>query len=490
MIRRPLVILALLGCALLPMPRVRAAVTSVSVTPASTTATLGTNNRVLLTWHVSSTLNSPIHSVQGQFTTYGGTSVQVLGTNGLMLNAATPPSPASVGEALVIPTAVLQAAANQGLTTIAYTRTFIDDDGLTAAGSGTLLINVVVPSLGTATAFPSNTTATLQAGGRIHALWNVTANASGIGVRSTSGAFLLTLDGPVLQTVAQPISGTVVGGTARIADDVQIPASVVYQVLAAHQSTFYFHRHFDPVAGGSGADGLVTIRIVGSNAGALSLARVSLRFSDGSRRRVVGHDHPLRALAEIRYTGGGLLQAVWEVATPPSTSGQPVYRPLRFVRQYLLPGGQVLLESPPLPVGVSGRHVVRLRLQDPALDNGLLALEYSVNPAMHGGASAPRELPLRLPGNGASLQASTRFAWQPVTGARAYQLEFYAADDMPGLQLPQGGMVVPASTTQLRLSELARAHLSSGRSYRWRVLAIGADGRMLAVSGLRELLVP
>jgi hypothetical protein len=489
MIRRLLASLACLAVLALVTP-VHAAVTSVTVTPATTTATLGGNNQVLLTWHVTSNLNSPIQSVQGQFTTATGTSVQVLGTNGNLLSGVTPPSPANITEALVVPNAVLQAAANQGLATILYTRTFTDDDGPALAGSGSLVINVVVPTLGTATASPSSFSATLQAGGAIHTIWSVTANTAGMGVRSASGDFLLTMDGPVLASVPLPVTGTVVGGTARLTDNVMIPASVVYQALAAHVGVFYFHRHFDPLTGGSGADGWVAIRIVGSNAGPLSLARVSLRFSDGTRRRVVGPEHPLHALATINYTGGGLLQAVWEVATPPGTSGQPVYRPLRIVRQYLMPGGHVLLESPPLPVAIGGRYVVRLRVQSPLLDSPPLALEYSVNPAMHAGANAPRNLPLRQPDGGASFTPATRFAWQPVSGARAYQLEFYAADVLPDLQPPQGGMVVPASTTQLRLSTLARAHLAPGHSYRWRVLAIGADGRLLAVSALRDLRVP
>lgn len=489
MIRRLLAILACLAL-LAPFTGARAAVTSVTVTPASTTATLGANNQLLLTWHVTSNLTSPINSTQGQFIIGIGTAPVVLGTNGQPLSGATPPSPANITEALVIPTAVLQAAVNQGAASILYTRTFVDDDGPALAGSGSLIINIVVPTLGSATATPSNFSATLQAGGAIHTIWSVTASVSGIGVRSSTGEFLLTLDGPVLASVPIPVTGTVVGGTARLPDNVTIPASVVYQALAAHVGTFYFHRHFVPVAGGAAADGLVAIRIVGSSGGPLALSRVSLRFSDGSRRRVVGPEHPLRALATVNYSGGGLLQAVWEVATPPGTSGQPVYRPLSIVRQYLMPGGQAVLESPPLPAAEAGRYVVRLRIQSPTLDSAPLALEYSVNPAFHGGANAPRNLPLRAPDGGAELSPATYFAWQPVAGARAYQLEFYAADVLPGLQHPQGGMVVPAGTTQLRLSLLARAHLASGHSYRWRVLAIGADGRLLAVSALRELRVP
>lgn len=485
------VLFVLLG-ALLPWTGARAAVSSVSATPASTTATLGQNNQVLLTWRVTSNLNSPILSTQGRFTSPNG--VIVLGVNGTALNGHTPPStapsPAIISEALVIPSAVLQAAANNGLGTIVYTRTFTDDDGMPLGGSGSLVINVIVPSLIQASATPSSFPATLQTGGHISTTWVVGANVSGLVVQSGSGTFRLTPNGPVVQSVARPLSGTVAGTTARLPEALQVPPSVVYQALAANRGVFYYQRHFDTVPATGGADAVVEVRIGGSSSGALSLARLSLRFSDGSRRRIVGTDHPLRALAEINYTGAGLLQAVWEVATPPSTSGAFVFRPLRFVRQYLLPGGHVVLESPPLPVDMQGRYVVRLRLQSSELDSGPVALEYSVNPAIHAPGPALRILSLRTPDEDARLDAATRFAWQPVANARAYQLEFYAADARPDTEPPRGGLLVPASTTNLLLSALARAHLESGRSYRWRVLAIDPDGRVIARSDLRELRVP
>lgn len=487
MIRRLLVVPVLLA-ALLPGFAARAAVSSVSVMPASTTATLGQNNHVLLTWRITSNLNSPILSTQGRFTSPNGQIV--LGVNGTALHAQTPPSPASISEALAIPSAVLQAAASQGLGSIVYTRTFTDDDGLALGGSGSLAINVVVPSLTAASASPSQFTATLQAGAHINTIWTVSGNVSGLGVHSSGGAFVLNPGGPVLQSVPRPLSGTLAGSSARFPEALQVLPSVVYQVLAAHRGVFYFVRHFDPDSGGAGADGVIGIHIGGGSAGPLALARVSLRFSDGARRRVVGTDQPLRALAEVSYSGAGLLQAVWEVASPPSTSGQAVYRPLRFVRQYLMPGGHVVLQSPPLPVAAGGRHVVRLRVQTPLIDSAPLTLEYNVNPALHGTREALHTLSLRTPEGGASLDAATRFAWQPVAAARAYQLEFHAVDGLPDSQPPQGGMLVPAATTRVALSALARAHLQSGRSYRWRVLAIGKDGRVLAESDLRELLVP
>ncbi len=486
------VIILLLLLSALRLPVVHAAITSVTVTPTGVSAVVGQNNHYLLTWRVGSTLISPIHSTQGQF--IDPVSGAVLGVVNQLISgntvAGTRPVPATLTEPLTIPAAVLQAVVTQHLARLLYVRSFTDDDGPTGAASGRVLVTVVIPAAISASASPAQFNASLQAGGHIVTTWNVATTGGANTVRSMMGEFLLTATGPVLQTVSRPLSGRVTGTTARLPETLPISPSIVYQVLAAKRRVFYYHRYFDAGLSTSGADAMVEIRIGGSSTGPLALARLALRFSDGSRRRLVGTNAPLYALAVINYTGAGLLQAVWEVATPPSTSGQAVYRPLRFVRQYLLPGGHVVLQSPPLPVAAEGRHVLRLRVQTPLLNSPPVALEYNVNPALHGTRKLLRPLLLRSPAGGAQLNASTRFAWQPVPATRAYQLEFYAVDMLPDAQPPQGGILVQASTSNLLLSALARAHLRSGRNYRWRVLAIGKNGKVLAESDLRELLVP
>ena len=482
----------LLLLVVLPVSVVQARITSVTVTPTGITAVAGQNNHYLLTWRIDSTLSSPIRSTQGQF--IDPASGAVLGLVNQLISGNTASAvaavPAMLTEPLTISAAVLQAAATQHLAGLLYVRTFTDDDGPPGAATGRVLVTVVVPAAISASASPAQFNASLQTGGHIVTTWNVATTGGASKVRSRSGEFLLTADGPVLQTVSRPLSAMVTGTTAHLPESLQISPSIVYQVLAAKRSVFYYHRYFDAGPNTSGVDAMVEIRISGSSTGPLALARLSLRFSDGSRRRLVGTNAPLYAVAEVNYTGAGLLQAVWEVATPPSTSGQAVYRPLRFVRQYLLPGGHVVLQSPPLPVAVEGRYVLRLQVQTPLLNGLPVALEYNVNPALHGTRKFLRPLSLRSPVGGAQLDATTRFAWQPVPATRAYQLEFYAVDMLPDVQSPEGGMLVQASTSNLQLSALARAHLLSGQNYRWRVLAIGKNGEVLAESDLRELLVP
>ena len=74
-----------------------------------------------------------------------------------------------------------------------------------------------------------------------------------------------------------------------------------------------------------------------------------LSFDNGSSVRILPRNNAIHAQAELGYNGTGLLQAVWEVADPASTSGTPVYRPLLQVREYLTLGDAKTLKSPPLP---------------------------------------------------------------------------------------------------------------------------------------------
>ncbi|MEW7979867.1 MAG: hypothetical protein AB2813_08720 [Candidatus Sedimenticola endophacoides] len=55
---------------------------------------------------------------------------------------------------------------------------------------------------------------------------------------------------------------------------------------------------------------------------------------------------------------------------------------------------------------------------------------------------------------------------------------------------PVSGAALPSWQTGVTLSDLSRGHLQPGRGYWWRVLAIGADGRLISQSMARRLHTP
>ncbi|HEY8553716.1 MAG TPA: hypothetical protein VIL43_04140 [Burkholderiales bacterium] len=223
-------------------------------------------------------------------------------------------------------------------------------------------------------------------------------------------------------------------------------------------------------------------------------------------------NEPLGAFAEVTFTGTGLLQAQWEIAGPASTAGTPVFRVLSQVRQYLASGDTVTFRSPPLPTNAAGLHFVRLRITDPAPGFQPPEVRYFVLESRAGRDLPGRALALGSPPPRALLVPDSVFSWEPIRGARAYQLEIYDTGEPGNLGLPDldnasgeprpgeiaqalsrpavTGVYVTGRETRTALAPNVRAHLLPGRRYFWRVLAIGDEGAVIGVSPMRELRTP
>jgi hypothetical protein len=233
----------------------------------------------------------------------------------------------------------------------------------------------------------------------------------------------------------------------------------------------------------------------------LTVLRVDLQFDRGTRTQVVARDEGLRAVADVRIGGTGQLVAEWRISLPDALRGGEALRVLGLVRRPLMTSGsgRVRLVSPPLPTDVSGLFEVSLAILQPDTGREAAAIRYFVTPA----ALPPMsEIDLLGPPEGAGLTENTRFAWQGVAGAAAYQLEIYpdggtGSGDPPASPLllgdtelgvpPLSGRVVGAEETATRLTRLSLRHLPPGADYRWRVRAIGPAGETLAVSPLRRV---
>lgn len=289
-----------------------------------------------------------------------------------------------------------------------------------------------------------------------------------------------------------------------------VPSNVTYAANKNGQTQITYKRQF---SNGSGAPvtGTVTLDIGGSaGTGFLNLSRVELKFDTNEIVHVAAREETLRAVAEINYSGSGLLDAIWEVADPASTLGTPVFFPLRTIRQYLGAGRTAILQSPPLPTTIPGNHIVQLKIRRPTVAYELPALQYNVNAALN--SISPGNLQvitLQAPGPFALLREDTEFRWQEIPGARAYQLEIYIpgnqdSRDIPPESLetqtgstaprtgtpPVTGILIPADRTYAQLSMPSLKYLDPARPYLWRVIAIGENGSVLGVSELQELRTP
>lgn len=306
------------------------------------------------------------------------------------------------------------------------------------------------------------------------------------------------------------------GTEFRVTESLRVPAAISQQAASFGEQQLFYIRQFtleegEPMTGvqvislQQGIPGRIapTPEATPPSATGVNIQRVSLSFDRGSLSETVQPDAPLRATARIRYQGAGIVNALWEVATPASTQGEPLFAPLSQVRQYLGSGREITLTSPPLPSNTSGMHRVRLRFLPPTEIDGLPTLGYRVSEgALHKGGRVP-VLHTFPPESANPLDTQTRFRWRPVMDGYAYQLEFYdrwpevtetdtfSEGDIRGdnhLQpahldiSPLTGQVVAGSRIVTSPSLSLLSHLEPDRRYYWRLIALDAQGQVVAAS--------
>jgi len=320
----------------------------------------------------------------------------------------------------------------------------------------------------------------------------------------------ILIGGAVAANLARPLARDLAGAanleTVVIPEVVQIPEALVFRAVK-QRAVLQVERDFSDSPGDSPVAAELQVTPSGPGSVAVAVERLALSFSDDTRTQVVAQGSELHAVAEINTQGVGLLTGWWEVASGATTAGTPVFQSLALVRQGVAGGGRTVITSPRLPVGAEGTHLVRFRLVEPAPAFALPELQYYVTPGLQDDAPAtPLALVVSGPAPGVVLAPGTRFAWQPVAGASAYRVAFYAtpagpaapldpaAFPAPGGTAPQGeplaGMAVPGDRSAAVAEAATLALLPGERSYLWQVIAFDANGAVVGSSSLREIHKP
>lgn len=347
-------------------------------------------------------------------------------------------------------------------------------------------------------ATPNSLSASLQSTLPTTVVWTVRLTAPGAATRvivlpttATSPQGTVSApNGTVLQVDPLPLTVHLTGVvTAAVQGSVPETFRLAPSAVAAAQklgvNTLLLARTF--TAGGAPyiATATVTVGLGGSGSGPLSLSRVALHFDDRTLVRLLRQGESAVAVAEITYSGNGVFSGLWEVASPPSTQGEPVFVPLGSASTNLTAGGIAEVTSPALPSSLAGTYYVRFRVRSPVVSFQSLVLRYGVE---QGPAIPP--IVVTSPEAHATFNPDTRFSWQPAPGAVAYRLEFYAADVAPDYEPPLSGEWLPAERRDSVLSALAQTHLAAGRAYRWRIVAVDGDGEVVGRSSLYEIRTP
>ena len=248
------------------------------------------------------------------------------------------------------------------------------------------------------------------------------------------------------------------GQILRALETVNIPQG--FAALAQSRpgpATLYFVREFE----GSGF-AVVQITVVGNSLAApLTLTDVRMAFVVGNARRptaaVVAGQRPPRVVADIEYSGSGVLRGRWEVVEPGRETPEPgdlvpeasvpfanrgLQRRYTVVERFehvLGAAGRFRLNGPDparLPVRQAGNYLLLLRIEAvPARQPGLAAsaehgaasfalpvLSYNVGTGIDSASVLANRIITLLPG--AAAAGAPEIAWLPVEQARMYRVEF------------------------------------------------------------------
>ncbi len=253
----------------------------------------------------------------------------------------------------------------------------------------------------------------------------------------------------------------------------------------------------------------VTFDITTGGGASFGISRLDLKFlDDDSRATVRAVDSRLRAVARVRFTGTGLLQASWRIATPTSTPGNEIYRPLRLERRQLTGNGEVELISPPLPTSIQGQYLVALIVEEPGLGFDTPRLTYAILPP---GAPLAEATPLSIlvsaPAAEGALALGTKIKWSPSPAVAVYRILLLDPAGEP-LAPPQedlqygaavrpvtvgdvvAGFYLPGTAKEAGLPALVASRLTPGQRYLLQIQALDGAGLPIAESRRQEVYWP
>jgi hypothetical protein len=365
-------------------------------------------------------------------------------------------------------------------------------------------INTVTPS-------PASADVAMNQASAVTIRWIVTRTAPSAGPVVSTGGTLIVAGTPIAinRTLSRP---TVAGETVVLVETLVVPrAAIVRAIKSGGPLTMVYSRIF--TEGATTATNTVILTVNTGGAASFGISRLTLKFlDDDSRATVRATDTRLRAVAQIRFNGSGLLQAAWQIATPTSTPGEEIFRTLRLERRQLVGNGEVELISPPLPTNLQGQYFVALAIQDPGLGFDTPRLIYTILPP---GAPlappVPQSIAVSAPAPAGSLAGAGRIDWSAAPGAAVYRIVLMetVADPLspPESDLRHGGALavgdaelvpgpvaagfyMPATVTEAPLPRITAGRLTGGRRYLLQVQALDPSGAVVAESRPQEVYWP
>lgn len=250
----------------------------------------------------------------------------------------------------------------------------------------------------------------------------------------------------------------------------------------------------------------VPVGLTGPSQADFAVTAMQCRFHDGARVKIVEEGDPVHVVCDLRFDGpGGLLRGTWEAAE--GGGNRLFFQPLQLYSNFVVGQNTIQISRTFMATG-SGRHVVRFRVQEPALRVDQTQIQYyvGVSPDQLSAAALPSALSVLSPPPNSVTEPGLEVSWTDIPDAATHVLiEFFmpdqlleepAANELEQLSSsllvrgePAAGLVVPADRRRTEISRLVMDHIGGmGRVY-MRVSALD-HGTMVASSPLRRLHAP
>jgi len=271
-----------------------------------------------------------------------------------------------------------------------------------------------------------------------------------------------------LGTVTTSVIANIVNGAGVANESLTVPASLIDTAIRLGIRQVMYERVF---AGATNSPTTqVGILIASSEAvGPLRIQRIELYF--GNRRgetTVDRNQRGLKAFADIRYGGTGVLTGFWEVDG----------RRILDVNRQLTFGTNVTLstpEIPDLPTFDTGAHFVRLVLTNPPSTAPLPQLLYYVTAAKE---LRSIRIVMQEGAAGSGLPSTHSFSWEKPAGMDLFFLEFSEE---------AGGKPLYSAFTREANYQLPEQGLEGiftpGKRYFWRVKGYDSSDDQVGESG-------
>jgi hypothetical protein len=295
-----------------------------------------------------------------------------------------------------------------------------------------------------------------------------------VNVSLNSSAADFMVNGETIGTNAAPLTAIISNGHGTISETVNIPVRVIESAIRKGSNSFIYSRVFQSSAGEFVLMAVVDFAITTEAGAAFQIQRLDLYFENRRPEITIPRNYPnLRAYADIRFVGSGLLQGFWEV------DGRIINR----VDRHLLFGSSITVETPeipPLPTFDNGYHSVRFVITNPVADITLPTILYFVTAGEF--YWKPISITLYAPENNDSPEyGPVTFSWEKINNADFFQIDFVEDPDSQTVfsaQTKSGSYDIPEMVLQ--------KYFIRGGKYYWKVTGYNSEGIVIGESQSRS----